>query len=215
MILAFRKRLVHLRGFDDAYIDRLRLGDPATEREFASYFSDLIRIKVRSRLRDSALVEDVTQETFLRVLRVLRSPEGLRNAACLGAFVNSVCNNVLHEMLRAKGRHRTPTEEEQRIIPDEATPGPEDRLLAEERRVIVRRVLDHLSTRDRAVLQAVFLDEKHKDEVCAQMGVGRDYLRVLLHRAKSQFRACLAQAPVGSRGARTEHSTPAARALGG
>ena len=213
MIVAFRKRVVHLRGFDDAYIDRLRLGDAATEREFASYFSDLIRIKVRSRLRDSALVEDVTQETFLRVLRVLRSPEGLRNAACLGAFVNSVCNNVLHEMLRAKGRHRTPIEDEQRLIPDEVTPGPEERVLANERQAIVRSVLDRLSTRDRALLQAIFLEDRHKDEVCAQLGVGRDYLRVLLHRAKSQFKACLAQAPAGARSA--ERDAPAARALGG
>jgi len=213
MIVAFRKRVVHLRGFDDAYIDRLRLGDAATEREFASYFSDLIRIKVRSRLRDSALVEDVTQETFLRVLRVLRSPEGLRNAACLGAFVNSVCNNVLHEMLRAKGRHRTPIEDEQRLIPDEVTPGPEERVLVNERQAIVRSVLDRLSTRDRALLQAIFLEDRHKDEVCAQLGVGRDYLRVLLHRAKSQFKACLAQAPAGARSA--ERDAPAARALGG
>jgi RNA polymerase sigma-70 factor (ECF subfamily) len=215
MIIAFRKHVVYLRGFDDAFIDRLRLGDAATEREFASYFSELIRIKVRSRLRDSALVEDVTQETFLRVLRVLRSPEGLRNAGCLGAFVNSVCNNVLHEALRTKVRHRTPTEDERHLIPDETTPGPEDRVLAEERREIVRSVLDRLSTRDRAVLQAVFLEEKQKDEVCAQLGVGRDYLRVLLHRAKSQFRACLAQSPAGSRGARAERSAPAARPLGG
>jgi RNA polymerase sigma-70 factor (ECF subfamily) len=215
MIIAFRKHFVYLRGFDDAYIDRLRQGDVATEREFISYFSDLIRIKVRSRLRDGALVEDVTQETFLRVLRVLRSPEGLRNAACLGAFVNSVCNNVLHEMLRAKGRHRPPTEEQTRLIPDEATPGPEDHVLAEERRAIVRSVLDRLSTRDRAVLQAVFLDEKQKDEVCAQLGVGRDYLRVLLHRAKLQFRACLVQPPVGSRGARPGRGVQPARPFGG
>jgi len=210
MIIAFRKHVVYLRGFDDAFIDRLQQGDAAAEREFVSYFSQLIRIKARSRLRDSALVDDVTQETFLRVLRVLRSPEGLRNAACLGAFVNSVCNNVLHEALRAKLRHRTPTEEERHPVPDEDTPGPEDRLLAEERREIVRGVLDQLSARERTVLEAVFLHEKHKDDVCAQLGVGRDYLRVLLHRAKSQFRACLAQAPAGAAsGAR------AARPLGG
>ena len=216
MIVAFRKQYVYLRGFDDAYLDRLRLGDTATEREFVTYFSDLIRIKVRSRLRDGALVEDVTQETFLRVLRVLRSPEGLRNAACLGSFVNSVCNNVLHEALRAKGRHRTPAEEEdQRPIPDEVTPDPESRVLAEERCAIVRSVLARLSTRDRDVLRAVFLEEKEKDEVCAQLGVGRDYLRVLLHRAKSQFRACYAPPTASSRGARAERAASAAQPLGG
>jgi RNA polymerase sigma-70 factor (ECF subfamily) len=63
------------------------------------------------------------------------------------------------------------------------------------------------------LLQAIFLEDRHKDEVCAQWGVGRDYLRVLLHRAKSQFRACLAQAPAGARSA--ERDAPAARALGG
>jgi RNA polymerase sigma-70 factor (ECF subfamily) len=32
------------------------------------------------------------------------------------------------------------------------------------------------------------LEEKDKDEVCRQFGVDRDYLRVLLHRAKDKFR---------------------------
>jgi RNA polymerase sigma-70 factor, ECF subfamily len=215
MIVSFRTRYVRLRGFDDAYLQRLRLGDAATEREFVLYFSELIRIKLRSRLRDAALVEDVRQETFLRVLRVLRSAEGLRDPACLGAFVNSVCNNVLLETLRAKGRHRTPTEaEEQRPIVDDVTPDPERRLLSEERRAIVRRVLDSLPSRDRAVLQAIFLEEREKDEVCAQLGVGRDYLRVLLHRAKSQFRTSYSERG-GASGARRDHGAPLARPLGG
>jgi RNA polymerase sigma-70 factor, ECF subfamily len=216
MIVPFRKRYVYLRPFDDAYVERLRLGDAATEKEFVSYFSDLIRIKLRSRLRDGALVEDVRQETFLRVLRVLRSPEGLRDAACLGAFVNSVCNNVYLEMLRAKGRHRTPTEEEERRpIADDAMLDPESQFLSDERRALVRDVLDRLPAKDRAVLRAVFLEEKEKDEVCAELGVGRDYLRVLLHRAKQQFRVSYAQRPAGVRGLRSNRAVSATRPLGG
>jgi RNA polymerase sigma-70 factor (ECF subfamily) len=38
-------------------------------------------------------------------------------------------------------------------------------------------------------LRAVFLEERDKDEVCTELGVDRDYLRVLLHRAKASFRA--------------------------
>jgi RNA polymerase sigma-70 factor (ECF subfamily) len=37
-------------------------------------------------------------------------------------------------------------------------------------------------------LRAVFLDERDKDEICTELGVDRDYLRVLLHRAKASFR---------------------------
>jgi RNA polymerase sigma-70 factor (ECF subfamily) len=52
----------------------------------------------------------------------------------------------------------------------------------------VRHVLDDLSERDRGLLRAVFLEERDKDEVCTELGVDRDYLRVLLHRAKGSFR---------------------------
>ena len=38
------------------------------------------------------------------------------------------------------------------------------------------------------MLKAVFLDERDRDEVCREFGVDRDYLRVLLHRAKQEFK---------------------------
>jgi RNA polymerase sigma-70 factor (ECF subfamily) len=37
-------------------------------------------------------------------------------------------------------------------------------------------------------LQAVFIDERDRDQVCREYGVDRDYLRVLLHRAKQEFK---------------------------
>ena len=46
-----------------------------------------------------------------------------------------------------------------------------------------------LTPRDSSLLKAVFLDERDRDEVCQEFGVDRDYLRVLLHRAKREFKA--------------------------
>jgi len=176
-----------MRSFDSAYIDRLRDGDPETEQHFVSYFTDLILVKLRSRLRSRQLAEDVKQETFLRVFRALRSPNGIRQPERLGAFVNSTCHNVLLELLRAQGRHPTVGEEPIHLV-DEHVRGQDDRLITEERTAQVRRIVDSLSARDRSVLRAVFLEERDRDEVCAQLGVPRDYLRVLLHRAKTEFR---------------------------
>jgi RNA polymerase sigma-70 factor, ECF subfamily len=34
----------------------------------------------------------------------------------------------------------------------------------------------------------VFLDERDRDDVCREFGVEREYLRVLLHRAKQEFK---------------------------
>jgi len=180
---------VEFNTFDDAYLALLRSGDYRTAEHFVAYFGRLIQIKLRARVRASHEIEDIRQETFVRVLAVLRSSDGLRQADCLGSFVNSVCNNVLLEYYRSTAR-RIPIDDEG----DEAGM-PDNRIevlatvLTEETVSAVRKILDALSERDRRVLKEVFLDERDKDEVCRDLGVDRDYLRVLLHRAKSSFRA--------------------------
>jgi len=45
-----------------------------------------------------------------------------------------------------------------------------------------------LPPRDSSLLYAVFIEERDRDEVCREFGVDRDYLRVLLHRAKQEFK---------------------------
>jgi len=186
-----------LHRFDAAYLERLRAGDPETEREFAAYFGQLVATKLRSRFRCWSLVEDVRQETLLRVLKAVRSAAGIRDPECLGAFVNSVCNNVALEALRARMRHR-PTLDEPDSRPGEALADPEAKLISEESNELVRRILAQLPGRDRQVLGALFLEERDKDEVCAECGVDRDYLRVLLHRAKCNFRAHYENGPAAS-----------------
>ena len=41
---------------------------------------------------------------------------------------------------------------------------------------------------DDAQFRALFLEEKEKEEICREFHVERDYLRVLLYRAKEKFR---------------------------
>jgi RNA polymerase sigma-70 factor (ECF subfamily) len=53
----------------------------------------------------------------------------------------------------------------------------------------VRSILAELPERDRRVLKAVFFEERDKDEICRDFGIDRDYLRVLVHRAKQSFKA--------------------------
>ena len=173
------------QSFDRTYIERLRAGDPETERHFCAYFGELIVIKARA--RRSVEVDDVRQETLLRVLRTLRAPGGLRDPGALGAFVSSVCTNVLRESGRSLARHDAPPEDSD-TIPDAISPGPETQLMTSERQDAVRRVLESLPPRDRELLRAIYLDERDKARVCDELGVNRDYLRVLLHRAKNLFR---------------------------
>jgi RNA polymerase sigma-70 factor, ECF subfamily len=179
--------VVELFSFDDAYLQRLRARDRLTERHFVDYFSRLLDIKLRSRLRSSQSIEDIKQETFARVFGTLGSEAGIRQPDRLGAFVNSVCNNVLFEFYRSSARNEAPPAEPP-DLPDK-TINLDGQLITRQTMDQVRQVLEQLPKRDRDILRAVFLEEKDKDEVCREFGVDRDYLRVLLHRAKQNFKA--------------------------
>ena len=63
-------------AFDASYVERLRSGDANIEGHFVNYFSELIRLKLRSRLNSKEAIEDVRQETFMRVLALLRGESG-------------------------------------------------------------------------------------------------------------------------------------------
>lgn len=177
--------------FDREYIERLLREDPEVERHFTRYFGDLLTIKLKSRLRSSALADDVKQETFARVLTTLRRNGGLETPSALGGFVNSVCNNILMETYRAGARFTsldgTPEE-------TDAKPGADAALIAGEQRTRVRAALAELPQRDREILQWLFFDGRDKDDVCRALKIDRNYLRVLLHRAKAHFKDQLGEA---------------------
>lgn len=178
---------LELFPFDKSYVDRLRDGDPSTEQHFASYFGQLLGIMLRARYLTPERVDDVRQETFRRVIAALRRDGGIREPDRFGAFVNSICKNVLRENARQWFRDLA-------IQQDQFDPGSrfvdlEDTLISEEAEKKVRGILAAMKPRDRALLRAMFLEEKDKDDICREFGVNREYLRVLLHRAKIRFRS--------------------------
>jgi RNA polymerase sigma-70 factor (ECF subfamily) len=178
---------VNFATFDASYVNKLRAGDAPTEQHFITYFSELILLKLRSKLRSREQIEDVRQETFSRTLSLIRSEGGLRHAERLGPLVNSICNNVLMEQYRSSNRVEA-LEDETAAQLVETRPNALNIVISDDTRKLVRHVLDGLGERDRSLLRAIFLEERDKEEVCRELGVDRDYLRVLLHRAKASFR---------------------------
>ncbi|HVT94492.1 MAG TPA: RNA polymerase sigma factor [Bryobacteraceae bacterium] len=175
--------------FTPDYLDRLRAADPETERHFVRYFSSLMRLKLRGMIRSPQVAEDVCQETFMRIFRILRSERGIESPDRLPAFVHTVCRNVALEHLRALGRHPQIPEN----APDVSS-GPVDfdaSLVNEERKQVIRQVLGELNYRDQQILRMIYLEEVDKLQVCSYFRVKPDHLRLLLHRAKNRFRKVL------------------------
>ena len=173
-------------AFDKAYVERLRDGDPATEHHFFVYFDKLLQIKLRARAIESDKAKDLKQDTFTRVIAAVRKEGAVRQPERFGAFVNSVCNNVLLEYYRSRGKNQQ-TDETPEEIPSKAL-DLEGMMVSKQCSERVREILSGLPARDRDLLRALFWEEKDKDAVCRDVGVDRNYLRVLLHRAKGKFK---------------------------
>lgn len=176
---------MELFAFTREYVECLREGDPSTEQHFVAYFDQLLRIKLRAKMLASETVDDLRQETYIRVLMQLRR-DGIREPERFGAFVVGVCNFVLMEFYNKRKRD-APLDDTQYENPD-PSPSQETVLVSSQVKQRVREVLGALPDKDREILRAVFFEEKEKDEICRQFEVDREYLRVLLHRAKDKFR---------------------------
>jgi len=185
--LGLAETSLQFRAFDASYIENLCAGDQVTQEHFVGYFTELLQLKLRSRLQSPQAIEDVRQETFARVLATLRRENALRRPESFGAFVNTVCNNVLLEHYRSSGRSQS--------LDEEGSPEPQatgadvvSMIAATQLKAKVREILLELPLRDRSLLKAVFLEERDREDVCREFGVDREYLRVLLHRAKQEFK---------------------------
>jgi len=172
--------------FDQPYIDALVAGDSQIQEHFTAYFGDLLFIKVRATVRSVQLREDIVQETFLRAISYLKRGH-LDHPERLGAFMCRVCDNITKEYFRKLGRDYSMPEGQQGDPPDDSA-GSEEQMVTDERKRHVRKLLDEMPERDQRLLRAVFIEDRDKDEVCREFKVDRNYLRVLLHRAKGKFR---------------------------
>jgi RNA polymerase sigma-70 factor, ECF subfamily len=189
LAVATKEQGLEFFAFDASYVEKLRAGDADIEGHFVNYFSELIRLKLRSRLNSREAIEDVRQETFMRVLTLVRDKGGLRQPDRLGPFVNSVCNHVLFEHYRSQKRTEATIDDQVEATTAGCEPSALSLLEAKDTERLVRQILNQVPERDRRLLHSVLLEERNKDEVCAELGISREYLRVLLHRAKLSFKS--------------------------
>ena len=181
--------------FDENYLLALANRREDIEQHLILHFSRPVQSKLRAKLRSPELVQDACQETFLRVLSYFRSGKTLDNPASLPGFVHGVCHNIALEFLRSHTRH--PQLAEDAPDPVDTAPDPEGQMVTTQRKEVVRRVLGDLPDKDQELLRRVFLNEEDKDTVCKDLGVDRDYLRVLLYRARLRMKTALLRSDHG------------------
>ena len=182
------RKKVEFYTFDADYLRLLRDRDPVKQAHFVSYFTPRLQMKLRFRGFTSPTLEDISQETFYRVLTAVEGGNVLFPER-FGAYVNAVCDKVILEKYREFARNQH-ADLDGMEIPD-GSASLETIVLRREKKKIVAEVLAELPPKKRNLLRALIYEQLDRDQMCERFGVSSDYLRVLLFRAKEDFAALL------------------------
>ncbi len=128
--------------------------------------------------------EDLTQETFLKVLE--KPFEQLTDAATRG-FLRTVARNLLIDRRRKQGRNAqiqgVENIEQFWVASDKGEP--------EELLDFLRECLEGLTDRARMALEMRFSDRKSRTEIADALEIGEHGAKNLMQRAKQQLRECI------------------------
>lgn len=140
-------------------------------------------------LRDSALAEDLCNETFRVVIERLRE-QPLRDPSRLSFYLAMTARNLAIANRQKMKRRRTDTGN-QRAIDNLSDPDDDPSAILERqtRAAAVRKVLEEIRPiRDREILVRVYLHDQDREEVCRALGIDESHFKRVIYNARERFR---------------------------
>lgn len=165
----------------------------------------------RTMVADPHIADDLVQDTWIAVLRGHASFEG---RSSFRTWVFGILRKRVLKSHAAEVRRREQlsldVDEQRRLIDEQIHPEghpaaghwsmapsdrflPEDRIVSAEIRATVVEALDHLTPRQRQVVQLRDIEDLPVEDVCSILGIEPAPLNALLYRGRLRLRAILAE----------------------
>jgi RNA polymerase sigma-70 factor (ECF subfamily) len=168
-------------------VSRIIAGDANAEVELVTLFKGRIVPIILRITNNPSLVEDLSQDTFLIVIRKIRNGD-VKKPESLGSFVASVARNHAIEQIRESKRAVSEDLELLEQMPD-PSPSPLEQLQTAEKYDEIREVIGQLVPRDKVLMLRFYIKEEPKEVICADLGLTSTHFDRVLHRARTRFRA--------------------------
>lgn len=169
---------------DGELATQITAGVPDAERELCRRFAPRIRLWGRRHLRDDAAVEDLVQDSLVTVMESLREGK-LREPALLASFVLGICRTLSIDATRTRRRRAAIVE----AFATEIAPSPVEKSWVDRDRL--RKCLEALAERERAVVVATFFADQDAAEIASALGMEPGNVRVVRHRALARLHRCM------------------------
>lgn len=135
---------------------------------------------------DRAQADDITQETFLQVLRRGFDQRGERETA---AYLRAVARNCFLMNVR-KTRH-VQSVEDLDLADNAWEQGQGDAEAGEARLRALRQCLESIHGKARQALEMQYMQQRSGEDIAAAMSMSHENVRVILHRAKQALKKCI------------------------
>ena len=159
--------------------------DSTAEAELCRRLAPRVRLYGLKHLRNESAAADLVQQVLLMTLERLRAGR-LRELDQIASFVFGMCRRVVLDLRRGHARRERLLETYGEGLAPAAAREP---LVFDSGRL--RRCLERLSERERAVLVMSFYDDKPAEEVGRELGLTAANIRVIRHRGLERLRECV------------------------
>lgn len=164
-------------GRDEVLVERIRQGDDAALTTLYRRHVEAIYRFVLAQVRDPADAEDLTSETFARMLRGL---VGFRGEASFRNWLYQIARNAVRNHRRSAAYRRVVPLSGAMVADEPTPPEPPD---SPQRSQAVLDLLSKLPPRYRRVLELRFLEGRTIEQTAADLAVTVSNAKVLQHRA--------------------------------
>jgi len=173
-------------------VTRACQGDQEAFRLIFERYSRPVISFIYDQVGDRELADELTQETFVRAYRGLKS---LRKETKLSTWLFGIAKNVARESLRARIRQNQHINLDDKQVLDlsDQNPVPSSQLLDKEFNEVVQRSLDLLDEDKRLVFTLKIFHQCSYEEIAEITGFSIPKLKTDLHRARAEMRQRVGQ----------------------
>jgi RNA polymerase sigma-70 factor (ECF subfamily) len=185
---------------DEDLFQRYTQGEEEGFRLLMERYQPRIQGFLRKRLNDEERVEDLTQDTFLRIHRARESYDPSRK---FSTWIHTIANNLLKNEFRNRSRRRETTFSELR--PDTSASGargapggvrghghnPEREAYRSELREAIDTAIGRMDEHHRIPFVMREVEDRTYEEIAEQIGIPVGTVKSRLNRARNSFRMLL------------------------
>ena len=168
-------------------VTRVCQGDSDAFRLIFERYSRPVISFIFDMVNDRGLAEELTQETFVRAYRAIRT---MRKDTKLSTWLFGIARNVARESIRARIRANRQVDIADKSVMDlsDNKPVPVEGLLSKELNDLIRRSLAALDEDKRLVFTLKVLHQCSYEEISDVTGFSIAKLKTDLHRARAEMR---------------------------